>query len=131
MSLIITGTQRPIDRWEMFSLRQFFIQAPENLNNAKRGRGDRISEISSGRTDCPHNSNRALSVGGSLASDPSGPLVELSQFGRQIGRVPRIGRHFGQTPADLTKSFRPAGSTVGHHGNVVTHVPEVFRNCYA
>jgi hypothetical protein len=115
----------------MFSLCQFFIQAPENLNNTKGGRGDWISEISSRWTDCPHNGNRALSVGGSLTPDSSGPFVELGQFGRQVGRVARIGRHFGQTPADLTKGFCPARSTVGHHGNVVTHVSEILRNCYA
>ncbi|KAG6554120.1 hypothetical protein Mapa_004036 [Marchantia paleacea] len=110
----------------MLTLGQLLIEPPKHLHDTESGSSYRIGEISSGGRHCAHNRHTSRPVGASEALDLSCALVEGGQTGCQIRRVPRIGRHFGQTAGNLTQSLGPSRGGVRHHAHIVPHVPEVL-----
>ena len=96
-SIVVRVGNVPVDGWEMLSLSELLIQAPENLHDGKSGRGNGIGEITTGRGDGTHNGDGSLTVGGTEAGNTSSTLVELSKLGTQVGWETSISGHLSET----------------------------------
>lgn len=110
----------------MLFLSQLLIQAPEDLHNGKGGGCNWIGEITTWGTNSTHNGNWTVSIRGTQTSNLSSSLVELSQFGSKICWITWITRHFCQSTWNFSQGFCPSGCWVSHHGNISTHISEIF-----
>jgi len=60
----------------VLALRELLVEAPENLHDAKCGRGHGVGEVSSGRADSAYDGHGALAFGRAEAACKPGALVE-------------------------------------------------------
>ena len=144
---------KPVDGWKVFTLGQFLVKTPKHLNDAQCGGSYRIWEITTRGRYGTDNWDRALTFRTTLAFDTASTLVERSQTSAQVCGITTIeshsksklqimmtrkhvekenkpvGRHLSETTGNLTKSLGPTWCRISHHGDVVTHVTEVFRQC--
>lgn len=57
---VLGVAEGPVDGGKVFPLRQFLVQAPENLDNPKSRRGDWIGKVSTRGTDCTNNTDTSF-----------------------------------------------------------------------
>eukprot|EP00755_Sulcionema_specki_P012318 Sspe_Gene.51103::Locus_28394_Transcript_1_1_Confidence_1.000_Length_2425::g.51103::m.51103 len=129
--VVLREGQVPVHGGEVLPLGKLLVKPPENLHDPQSCRRDGVGEVPTRRRHSPHDGDGTLTFRRSQALHTTSTLVEGRQTSTKVRGVPRVCRHFGKTPGDLTKGLSPPGSRVGHHGNVKSHVPRVLRQCDA
>ena len=126
LTLVVAGTEGPVNGGEVLPLCELFVESPKDLHNGQRVHCHWIGKVSARRGHCAHYCDRALAVGTSAAAHSPRAFVELRQLGTQVRRVPLIGGHLGQSPGYFPQRLGPARGAVGHHAYVVAHIAEVL-----
>ena len=57
---VLAVADEPVDRGEVFALRQLLVQTPKHLHDAQRGRRDGVGKVATGRRHGPHNTDTSL-----------------------------------------------------------------------
>merc|ERR1739848_261986 len=69
----------PIHRWEVFPLREFLVETPEDLHDAQRGRRHWICEVATRRRHRADDRDRAFASWTSKALHTATALVERGE----------------------------------------------------
>mmetsp|Transcript_35117 Transcript_35117/g.87523 ORF Transcript_35117/g.87523 Transcript_35117/m.87523 type:complete len:342 (+) Transcript_35117:341-1366(+) len=125
-AVVLAVRDEPVERGEVLALRQLLVEAPEDLNDAERGRAHWVGEVATGRRDGADDGNGAGALGRAEELRLARPLVERGEARAQVGGVARVSGHLGEAAGDLTQRLGPAGGGVGHHGDVHAHVAQVL-----
>ncbi len=112
----------------MSARRERRIERPEDARDAQRVLADGLGSISAGRGDGAHDRDRPRAPFGRQGDDTAGALVELGDPSTEIRRVALLAGHFLETARDLPHRLGPAARGIGHHCDVVSHVPVIFRD---
>jgi len=88
----------PVERREVFALRELLVQAPEDLHDGKCRRRDGVRKISSGRRYCSDNGDGAVTLRVSETGNLAGTLVERGETGTKVGGVTRVWCSNDQLP---------------------------------
>ena len=78
----------PVNAWKVLPLCQLLVEAPKHLHDAQRGARDRVGEIPARRAHGAHDRNASLALRAPEARHPPRPLIERSEAGTQVSRIP-------------------------------------------